>query len=102
MDTSTYVPAESGAIARALEPVAGRFVVVSSVSAYTGWPTEPLDEASEVLACRADAGGDFGYDGDPGPSVYGFTKAGVERAVIAEFGRSRTRVLRPGGDSGAG
>lgn len=96
VDTSAYVPAEAGVIARALEPASARFVVVSSVSAYAGWPTEPLDESCEALECPPDAGPDYGYEGDPGPSVYGFTKAGVERAVSAVFGAGRTTVLRPG------
>ena len=96
IDTSGYVPRESGMIARVLEPVAARMVFVSSVSAYVGWPVEPLTEASPVLQCPPDADGDFGFDGDPGPSVYGFTKAGCERAVLEVFGAARTTVLRPG------
>jgi nucleoside-diphosphate-sugar epimerase len=96
VDTSGYVPKESGAIARALESVTGRFVFVSSVSAYAGWSLEPLSEASQVLDCPPDAGPDYGYDGDPGPSVYGFTKAGCERAVREVFGPARTTILRPG------
>jgi 2'-hydroxyisoflavone reductase len=96
VDTSGYVPRESGAIARELEPVAGRFVFVSSVSAYTGWPIEPLTADSAVLDCPPDAGGDFGFDRDPGPSVYGFTKAGCERAVRDVFGDHRAVLLRPG------
>lgn len=96
VDTSGYVPRESGVVARALEPVAGRFVFVSSVSAYVGWPVRPLTEASELLACPPDADGGYGFDADPGPSVYGFTKAGCERAVLQVFGDSRTVILRPG------
>lgn len=96
IDTSGYVPREQGVIARALEPVVGRFVFVSSVSAYVGWPLEPLTEASRVLDCPPDAGADYGYDADPAPTVYGFTKAGCERAVLEVFGPERTTVLRPG------
>lgn len=96
IDTSGYVPRESGMVARALEPVTERFVFVSSVSAYAGWPVEPLRETSEVLECPPDADGDYGFDGNPGPSVYGFTKAGCERAVVEVFGSRRTTVLRPG------
>ena len=96
VDTAGYVPRESGMVARALESVAGRFVLVSSVSAYAGWPMEPLTESSEVLECPPDAGPEYGYDGDPGPSVYGFTKAGCERAVLEVLGPERTTVLRPG------
>jgi nucleoside-diphosphate-sugar epimerase len=91
-----YVPREVQALARALEPVVSRYVFVSSVSAYTGWPIEPLTESSPVLDCPPDADGDYGYDGDPGPSIYGFTKAGCERAVTGVFGDERTMILRPG------
>jgi nucleoside-diphosphate-sugar epimerase len=71
-------------------------VFISTVSVYEGWPTEPLSEASAVLECPSEAGPDFGYDGDPGPSVYGFTKAGCERAVVETFGPDRVVLLRPG------
>lgn len=96
VDTSGYVPRQSGSVARALEPVTSRFVFVSSVSAYTGWPVQPLTEESELLECPPDADGDYGFDADPGPSVYGFTKAGCERAVLQVFGSGRTVILRPG------
>lgn len=96
VDTSSFVPRETLQMARALEPVAARYVLVSTVSVYRGWPTEPLSEASEVLECPADAGPDYGYDGDPGPSTYGFGKAGCERAVAETFGAERAGILRPG------
>ncbi|MGH4017827.1 MAG: NAD-dependent epimerase/dehydratase family protein [Pseudonocardiaceae bacterium] len=96
VDTSGYVPREVLAMARSLESVAGRYVFVSTVSVYQGWPTVPLTEDSAVLDCPPDAGPDFGYDGDPGPSVYGFTKAGSERAVAETFGPDRSVLLRPG------
>jgi nucleoside-diphosphate-sugar epimerase len=96
VDTSGYVPREQGVLARAIEPVTGRFVFVSSVSVYVDWPSKPLTEQSEVLDCPPDAGPDHGYDGDPGPTVYGFTKAGCERAVLEVFGSERTTILRPG------
>ncbi|GDY33950.1 NAD-dependent epimerase/dehydratase family protein [Gandjariella thermophila] len=96
VDTTGYVPRDALAVARALEPVVERYVFVSTVSVYRGWPVEPLTEASPVLECPPDAGPHYGYDGDPGPSVYGFTKAGCERAVSTVFGPERTTVLRPG------
>lgn len=96
IDTSGYVPREVLAVARTLDPVAGRYVFVSTVSVYEGWPVERLTDGSPVLDCPPDAGPDFGYDGDPGPSVYGFTKSGCERAVTSVFGPERTAVLRPG------
>lgn len=73
-----------------------RYVFVSTVSVYQGLPTVPLTEDSPVLDCPPDAGPGFGYDGDPGPSVYGFTKAGSERAVSETFGADRSVFLRPG------
>jgi nucleoside-diphosphate-sugar epimerase len=96
IDTSGFVPREALQIARALEPVAERYVFISTVSVYEDWPTVPLTEESAVLECPTDAGPDFGYDGDPGPSVYGFTKAGCEHAVVEVFGPDRSVLLRPG------
>ncbi|MBB5916845.1 nucleoside-diphosphate-sugar epimerase [Nocardia transvalensis] len=96
VDTSSFVPRETLQLARALAPVATRYVLVSTVSVYAGWPVEPLDESSEVLDCPTDAGPDYGYDGDPGPSTYGFGKAGCERAIVETFGPERTSILRPG------
>lgn len=96
VDTSGFVPVETLALARALEPVAVRYVLVSSVSVYAGWPVERLDETSPVLDCPPDAGPDHGFDGDPGPTKYGFGKAGCERAVYETFGADRTVILRPG------
>lgn len=96
IDTSSYVPRETLAVARALESVASRYVLVSSVSVYQGWPLEPLTEQSPILECPPDAGPDFGYDGDPGPSTYGFGKAGCEGAVLEVFGPTRSVILRPG------
>ncbi len=96
IDTSSYVPRETLSLAQALEPVVDRYVLISTVSVYAGWPLEPLTESSAVLECPSDAGPDYGYDGDPGPSTYGFTKAGCERAVMETFGPERTAILRPG------
>ena len=96
VDTLAYVPRETLGIARALESVVDRYVLISTVSAYQEWPIEPLTEESPVLECPLDAGPDYGYDGDPGPSTYGFTKAGCERAVTEVFGTQRSVVIRPG------
>ncbi|MGH4015427.1 MAG: NAD-dependent epimerase/dehydratase family protein [Pseudonocardiaceae bacterium] len=49
VDTSGYVPREVLAVARALEPVVGRYVFVSTVSVYQDWPTVPLTEDSPVF-----------------------------------------------------
>ncbi|WP_406234880.1 NAD-dependent epimerase/dehydratase family protein [Nocardia sp. NBC_01009] len=96
IDTSSFVPRETLTLAHTLEPVTDRYLLISTVSVYEGWPVEPLAETSAVLECPSDAGPDYGYDGNPGPSQYGFGKAGCERAVIETFGADRTAVLRPG------
>jgi 2'-hydroxyisoflavone reductase len=96
IDTSGYVPRSVLAAGRALEPVAGRYVFMSSVSAYAGWPSEPLADDSPVLWCPPDAGPDYGRDTEDGPTRYGYQKAGCERAVSASFGPGRSVILRPG------
>ena len=51
VDTSGYVPNETLAVCERLEPAAARYVFMSTVSVYRGWPVEPLSEGSEVLYC---------------------------------------------------
>ena len=96
VDTSGYVPREVLAVCERLEPVVGRYVFMSSVSVYRGWPVEPLSESSEVLACPPDAGPDYGEDVEDGPTRYGYQKSGCEQAVMETFGPDRSTVLRPG------
>ncbi|WP_030869866.1 NAD-dependent epimerase/dehydratase family protein [Streptomyces violaceoruber] len=75
---------------------ARRWVHLSTVSVYEGWPHEPLTEDSLLLRCPADADGSFGHTGEDGsPTKYGFQKAGGERAVIEAFGDEAV-FLRPG------
>ncbi|MCK2237159.1 MULTISPECIES: NAD-dependent epimerase/dehydratase family protein [unclassified Crossiella] len=96
IDTSGFVPRVVLETAKALETVASRYVFISTVSVYEGWPISPLTEISPVLECPYDAGEDFGFEGDPGPSMYGFQKAGAETAVKHVFGEAATTVIRPG------
>ncbi|MET7764819.1 NAD-dependent epimerase/dehydratase family protein [Streptomyces sp. NPDC005393] len=82
--------------ARALADQAARWVHVSTVSVYEGWPHHPLTENSPLLVCPADADSAFGYTGPDGsPTKYGFQKAGGERAVGEALG-DRAVFLRPG------
>jgi nucleoside-diphosphate-sugar epimerase len=84
--------------ARALAPVAGRYVAVSTVSVYRGWPREPVSVESEMLDGPADADEDYGRlpEGWKGLDThYGCQKAGAERAVMEAFAE-RYSVLRPG------
>lgn len=84
------------AAAEALRPVVGRWVHVSTVSVYQGWPHLPLTEESPLLEAPADADESFGHTGaDGSPTKYGFQKAGAERAIRETFGGDAV-VLRPG------
>lgn len=96
IDTSGYVPRDVLASSERLEPVAARYVFMSTVSVYRGWPVEPLSEDSEVLYCPPDAGPDYGEDVEDGPTRYGYQKSGCELAVTSTFGPGRSALLRPG------
>lgn len=96
VDTSGYVPREVLAACERLESVTDRYVFMSTVSVYRGWPVEPLSEGSEVLYCPADAGPEYGEDIEDGPTRYGYQKSGCELAVIQTFGASRSTILRSG------
>ena len=79
-----------------LQETASRWVHISTVSVYEGWPHQPITEASPVLDCPPDADETFGYTGPDGsPTAYGFQKAGAESAVTQVFG-GRSVLLRPG------
>jgi 2'-hydroxyisoflavone reductase len=96
IDTSGYVPRETLATCESLAPWTGRYVFMSTVSVYRGWPVEPLSEASDVLFCPADAGPDYGEDTEDGPTKYGYQKSGCELAVAQTFGSDRSVILRSG------
>ncbi|WP_327120437.1 NAD-dependent epimerase/dehydratase family protein [Nocardia sp. NBC_01730] len=88
IDTSAYIPRETLGIAQMLERVVGQYVLVSTVSAYRGWPVEPITEESRVFDCASDA--------EHGSASYGALKAGCEAAVLEAIGPDRTVILRPG------
>ncbi len=80
----------------ALRDAARRWIHISTVSVYEGWPHQPLTDASPLLECPPDADETYGYTGDDGsPTTYGFQKAGGERAVTEAFGEAAV-FLRPG------
>lgn len=66
------------------------------MSVYEGWPHQALTDDSPLLNCPPDADETYGYSGEDGsPTIYGFQKAGGERAVTEVFGDSAV-FLRPG------
>ncbi|QYX80245.1 NAD-dependent epimerase/dehydratase family protein [Streptomyces akebiae] len=96
---SSLAPRDVLAGATALKDVAGQYVYVSTVSAYQGWPDEPLTESSPVLDGPPDADSEYGKmpEGWDGPDLhYGRQKAGTERAVLAVLGQGGTTIMRPG------
>ncbi|MET7621285.1 NAD-dependent epimerase/dehydratase family protein [Streptomyces sp. NPDC005408] len=98
IDTSSsdLAPRDVRLTASALREVAGRWVHISTVSVYAGWPHQRLTDDSDLLDCPADADETYGYTGEDGsPTTYGFQKAGGERAVAEAFG-ARAVFLRPG------
>jgi nucleoside-diphosphate-sugar epimerase len=91
IDVAGTVPAMVRDAARALRPATNSYALISSVSAYAGWPAEPVTETSPL------------HDGDPdrsdeeGPAhTYGAMKVGAEAAVRREFGSDRVLIARPG------
>ncbi|MET9914375.1 NAD-dependent epimerase/dehydratase family protein [Streptomyces sp. NPDC006476] len=98
IDTSSsdLPPRDVLAAATTLRPAARRWVHISTVSVYKGWPHHPLTDASPILECPPDADESYGYTGPDGsPTQYGFQKAGGERAITEAFGDEGV-FLRPG------
>jgi nucleoside-diphosphate-sugar epimerase len=94
VDTSGYSPEMVRASASALRPVATRYVYLSTVNAYRGWPDEPLTDDSAVF----DTDGitetvDASHGSSP---AYGLLKAACERAAQLQFGSDHCLILRPG------
>lgn len=102
VDTSGYVPANVGLVARTLASVVGKYVFLSTVSVYRDWPSLPVAEGAELQECSADQETAAGSTGDPGPAQYGAFKAGCERAVIDAVGSASAVLLRPGVITGPG
>ncbi|MEV7388886.1 NAD-dependent epimerase/dehydratase family protein [Streptomyces sp. NPDC091215] len=98
IDTSSsdFPPRDILLATTTLRAVARRWVHISTVSVYQGWPHQPLTDTSPRLDCPPDADETYGYTGGDGsPTVYGFQKAGGERAVAETFGDAAV-FLRPG------
>jgi nucleoside-diphosphate-sugar epimerase len=92
VDVAGVIPRLVQRCARALAPMADRYIFLSTISTYRDWPYKPVDETSPLW----DADPDY----DPGtrgwyPDAYGPLKVGSELAAAREFGADRLLVLRP-------
>lgn len=96
VDTSVYEPPDAALAAHLLHAVADRYVLVSTVSAYRDWPTEPVNESSPLWPSRTDAReSDADIAAMPVAHSYGTLKAGCEQAVRGVY-EDRVLILRPG------
>lgn len=89
IDTSALAPVHVAASARLLAGHTDRYLYVSSVSVYPGWPAGPVTEESATFPCPPDAAGSEESLG------FGPLKAGSERAVSGAF-PGRHLIVRPG------
>ncbi|MBG0818434.1 NAD-dependent epimerase/dehydratase family protein [Planomonospora sp. ID82291] len=90
IDTSGMTTPLVEASTRALARSVGRYILISTVNVYTGWPTDPLDDDSPVREYTP-----VGPPGESGADEYGRLKAGAELAVTTTYA-SRATLLRPG------
>ncbi|PYC87885.1 NAD-dependent epimerase [Streptomyces tateyamensis] len=88
IDTSGQQPHAVRRSAALLKDHADRYLFVSSVHAFAGWPAEPVSEESPLHECSADSPADLPFSTA--------LKAGCERAVLAEFGPDRSLLLNCG------
>jgi 2'-hydroxyisoflavone reductase len=98
LDTSGFTPAVVGDAARALEPGVGRYVFISSVSAYASLdaPGTTEDSALATLPPDIDAVATRDLRWTVELAHYGGLKAACERAVMSVFGEKRATIVRPG------
>lgn len=90
IDPACYAPSFALLSARILKDVAPAYAVVSTVTAHTQWPAEPVCASSPTYDTNITEGP------SDDPMRYGPLKAGVETAVRTIFGDINTLVVRPG------
>lgn len=95
IDTSAYEPSDVLSIVRILGERAGRYTLLSTVSAYKDWPTRQVTETSPLWPSRVDVrASDPDVAALPEPFQYGTLKAGAELA--AQTAPGGALILRPG------
>src|SRR5438105_1768006 len=96
VDTSGYTPEAVGLAAQMLRDRAARYVLISTVNAYRGWPTEPLTDQSQVYEDAGDGASPVPSAAEvlaPSGITYGQGKAAGERTLIRSFPEHGSLIL---------
>jgi 2'-hydroxyisoflavone reductase len=88
LDVAAYMPDDVRRAVEALQGNVGRYVFVSSISAYADQSVPPVEDAA-VAQLQP------GQESDEDPELYGARKAACERIVEEAFGDAAL-VVRPG------
>lgn len=98
VDTSGYNPDAVELAVRTLRDRVGRYVLISTVNVYRGWPAVPLTDESPTYQDTGEAAAPLPLAAKiPALDVgYGQRKAACERVVQRVFGPAGSLVLRPG------
>ncbi|HEY7145572.1 MAG TPA: NAD-dependent epimerase/dehydratase family protein [Streptosporangiaceae bacterium] len=95
VDTSGFMPEMVATSSEILRPVSDRYVYLSTVNAYRGWPSEPLNDESPIFDADSSTVKE-GVDASQGSSpAYGPLKAACERAARRQFQNDDCLILRP-------
>lgn len=95
IDTSAFEPAGVSRVLGVLDQQAGKYALVSTVSAYHDWPNEPVDEHSALWPSHPGYTESSAELADMSvPVRYGTLKAGCELAATAAS--PDALLLRPG------
>jgi nucleoside-diphosphate-sugar epimerase len=95
IDTSAFEPADVSRVLGALDQQAGKYVLISTVSAYRDWPDVPVDEQSPLWPSRPDYTRSSAELAEmAAPLLYGTLKSGCEPAATAAS--PEALLLRPG------
>lgn len=90
IDTCGYIPRVVRMSVEALKDAVGRYVFISSISAYADFSEIGIDETGPVQTSQEDP------EDEDSPETYGLRKALCEEAVRDVFGEDHTLIVRPG------
>lgn len=101
IDIPAYYPRHVDASASLLASRANRYIMISSIAAYSDWSIIGMDEHSPVRAIPDPGDYDEKSDLEAGGPRYGARKVACEQAIANAFGR-RWASIRATGIMGAG